>query len=76
MYPEDTKDPKKTHGKLRLMCEANPLAFVVKEAGGYASTGEKPILEVDPEELHQRVPLFIGSKKDVELAERYVQGKI
>ena len=76
MYPADTKDPKKPHGKLRLMCEANPLAFVVKEAGGYASTGEKPILEVEPEELHQRVPLFIGSKKDVELAERYVQGEI
>lgn len=76
MYPADSKDPKKPHGKLRLMCEANPLAFVVKQAGGYASTGEKPILEVDPAELHQRVPLFIGSKKDVELAEKYVQGKI
>jgi fructose-1,6-bisphosphatase I len=58
------------------MCEANPLAFVAKEAGGYASDGERPILEIEPEELHQRVPLFIGSKKDVELAERYVQGKI
>jgi len=76
MYPADTKDPKKPHGKLRLMCEASPLAFVVKEAGGYASTGEKPILEIEPEGLHQRVPLFIGSKKDVELAERYVQGKV
>jgi fructose-1,6-bisphosphatase I len=76
MYPADTRDPKKPHGKLRLMCEANPLSFVVKEAGGYASNGEGPILEIEPEELHQRVPLFIGSKKDVELAERYVQGKI
>ena len=76
MYPADTKDPKKPHGKLRLMCEANPLAFVVKEAGGYASNGEKPILEIEPDELHQRVPLFIGSKKDVELAERYVRGEI
>ncbi|MBW2036269.1 MAG: class 1 fructose-bisphosphatase [Deltaproteobacteria bacterium] len=75
MYPADTRDPKKPHGKLRLMCEANPLAFVVKEAGGYASTGEKPILEIEPEELHQRVPLFIGSRKDVELAEKYVQGQ-
>jgi fructose-1,6-bisphosphatase I len=75
MYPADTKDPKKPHGKLRLMCEANPLAFVVKEAGGYASTLEKPILEIEPEELHQRVPLFIGSKEDVELAERYVRGE-
>jgi fructose-1,6-bisphosphatase I len=75
MYPADTRDPKKPHGKLRLMCEANPMAFVVKEAGGYASTGEKPILEIEPEELHQRVPLFIGSKKDVELAEQYVRGE-
>ncbi|MBW2565883.1 MAG: class 1 fructose-bisphosphatase [Deltaproteobacteria bacterium] len=76
MYPSDTKDPRKPHGKLRLMCEANPMAFVVTEAGGYASNGEKPILEIEPEELHQRVPLFIGSKKDVELAEEYVQGKM
>jgi fructose-1,6-bisphosphatase I len=76
MYPADTKDPKKPHGKLRLMCEANPLAFVAREAGGYASTGEEPILQIEPEQLHQRVPLFIGSKKDVELAEKYVQGKI
>ncbi len=76
MYPADTKDSKKPHGKLRLMCEANPLAFVAREAGGYASNGEKPILEIEPDELHQRVPLFIGSKEDVELAEGYVQGKI
>ena len=76
MYPADTKDPKKPHGKLRLMCEANPLAFVVKQAGGYASTAEKPILEIEPEDIHQRVPLFIGSKKDVELAEKYVRGEI
>ncbi|MBW2260284.1 MAG: class 1 fructose-bisphosphatase [Deltaproteobacteria bacterium] len=76
MYPADTRDPKKPHGKLRLMCEASPLAFVVREAGGYASNGEKPILEIEPEELHQRVPLFIGSKEDVELAERYVKGEM
>jgi fructose-1,6-bisphosphatase I len=76
MYPADSKDPKKPHGKLRLMCEANPLAFVAREAGGYASNGERSILEIEPEELHQRVPLFIGSKEDVELAERYVRGEI
>ena len=76
MYPADTKDPKKPHGKLRLMCEANPMAFVIKEAGGYASDGKKPILEIEPEDLHQRTPLFIGSKGDVELAEKYVQGKV
>ncbi|MBW1818469.1 MAG: class 1 fructose-bisphosphatase, partial [Deltaproteobacteria bacterium] len=62
-------------GKLRLMVEANPLAMVVEEAGGYASDGNGPILGVEPTELHQRVPLFIGSKADVELAERYISGR-
>ncbi|HIC85092.1 MAG TPA: class 1 fructose-bisphosphatase [Desulfobacterales bacterium] len=75
MYPADLKDPKKPHGKLRLMLEANPLAMVVKEAGGYASDGHGPILEIEPKELHQRTPLFIGSKKDVELAEEVISGK-
>ncbi len=75
MYPADSKDPKKPHGKLRLMVEANPLAMVVKEAGGYASDGNGPILEIEPRELHQRTPLFIGSKKDVEFAEAFLSGK-
>jgi fructose-1,6-bisphosphatase I len=75
MYPADIKDPKKPHGKLRLMVEANPLAMVVKQAGGYASDGKGPILELQPNELHQRVPLYIGSKKDVELAEEFLAGK-
>lgn len=75
MYPADSKDPKKPNGKLRLMVEANPLAMVVEQAGGYASNGKGPILEMHPEELHQRVPLFIGSKEDVLLAERYMRGE-
>jgi fructose-1,6-bisphosphatase I len=75
MYPADTKDPKKPHGKLRLMVEANPLAMVVEQAGGYASDGHGPILEIQPSELHQRVPLYIGSKKDVQLAEEFLSGK-
>ena len=75
MYPADLKDPKKPTGKLRLMVEANPLAMVVREAGGYASDGHGPILEIQPNELHQRVPLYIGSKKDVELAEEFISGK-
>jgi fructose-1,6-bisphosphatase I len=75
MYPADNRDPKKPTGKLRLMVEANPLAMVVKEAGGYASDGHGPILQIDPIELHQRVPLYIGSKKDVELAEAFISGK-
>ncbi|MBW1703970.1 MAG: class 1 fructose-bisphosphatase [Deltaproteobacteria bacterium] len=75
MYPADIKDPKKPTGKLRLMVEANPLAMVIKEAGGYASDGHGPILDINPTELHQRVPLYIGSKKDVELAEAFISGK-
>ena len=75
MYPADNKDPKKSTGKLRLMVEANPLAFVVEEAGGYASNGHGPILDIEPSELHQRVPLYIGSKQDVKLAEAYISGK-
>jgi fructose-1,6-bisphosphatase I len=68
-YPADAKNP---HGKLRLLYEASPLAFVVKAAGGDASTGRQPILEVVPSELHQRVPLYIGSKLDVMDALRMV----
>ncbi len=75
MYPADKKDPKKPRGKLRLMVEANPLAMVVKEAGGYASDGTDPILNIEPTEFHQRVPLFIGSRKDVEMAEEFISGR-
>jgi fructose-1,6-bisphosphatase I len=75
MYPADKKDPKKPSGKLRLMVEANPLAMVAQEAGGYASNGLGPILDIDPGALHQRTPLYIGSKKDVELAEAVISGK-
>ena len=75
MYPADLKDPKKPTGKLRLMVEANPLSMVVKEAGGYASDGYGPILAIQPKDLHQRVPLYIGSKKDVEVAEKFISGK-
>jgi fructose-1,6-bisphosphatase I len=76
MYPADKKDPKKPTGKLRLMCECNPLAFVVQQAGGHASTGVQNILDVDPNELHQRVPLYIGSKEDVLVAEKYLKAGI
>lgn len=75
MYPADHKDPKKPMGKLRLMVEANPLAMVIKEAGGYASDGHGPILDIDPQELHQRTPLYIGSREDVEIAESFISGK-
>lgn len=66
MYPADNRDPSKPHGKLRLMCEAAPMSFIVEQAGGMAIDGERRILDITPEHLHQRVPLFIGSKNDVE----------
>jgi fructose-1,6-bisphosphatase I len=75
MYPADSKDPMKPHGKLMLMCEVSPLAFVVEQAGGAASTGLERVLDVQPQHLHQRVPVFIGSPADVALAEEFVQGK-
>jgi fructose-1,6-bisphosphatase I len=72
MYPADLKDPKKTTGKLRLLVEANPLGMVVKQAGGYASDGRGPILEIQPDELHQRTPLYIGSLEDVKFVESFM----
>ena len=66
MYPLDYKSPDHPHGKLRLMCEASPMAFLAEQAGGAASDGRQRILEIVPESLHARVPLFIGSAKDVE----------
>jgi len=75
MYPADNKDPKKPSGKLRLMVEGNPLAMVVNEAGGYASDGNRPILDIEPKEFHQRTPLYIGSVEDVKLAEEFISGK-
>lgn len=75
LYPSDKKDPKKPHGKLRLMCECNPLAFIVEHAGGTASTGHSRILEVVPDDLHQRVPLIISSKEEVRIALEFIQGK-
>lgn len=71
LYPAETDKPE---GKLRLLYEANPLAMVVEQAGGRASTGTTRILDVEPKSLHQRVPLFIGSRDDVALAEEFVQG--
>lgn len=72
LYPGETDKPE---GKLRLLYEANPLAFVVEQAGGKASTGTSRIMEVEPKKLHQRVPLIIGSRLDVEQAEAYIQGR-
>jgi len=69
-YPLDAKCRDKG-GKLRLMYEANPMSFLVEQAGGAASTGRQRMLEVQPQHLHQRVPVFLGSKREVEAAVRY-----
>jgi fructose-1,6-bisphosphatase I len=65
MYPKDTKDPAKA-GKLRLMYEANPMSFIVEQAGGMSSTGRERIMDLQPEDLHQRVPVILGSRNEVE----------
>jgi fructose-1,6-bisphosphatase I/sedoheptulose-1,7-bisphosphatase/fructose-1,6-bisphosphatase I len=70
MYPKDCKDPGKP-GRLRLLYEANPMAMLIEQAGGAASTGRCRILDVQPEALHQRVPVILGSKNEVERLERY-----
>ncbi|WCE05771.1 class 1 fructose-bisphosphatase [Pseudoxanthomonas sp. JBR18] len=70
IYPWDAKDASKA-GKLRLMYEANPMGMLVEQAGGLASTGRERILDIQPDQLHQRVPVFIGSREEVEAAERY-----
>lgn len=67
MYPEEKRRP---DGKLRLMCEANPLAYLAEQAGGMATDGRMRILEKIPDKLHARTPLYIGSKKDVEAVNR------
>jgi fructose-1,6-bisphosphatase I len=69
-YPSRSERPQ---GKLRLLYEAAPLAFLAKQAGGYASDGHRDILEVVPESLHQRIPLFIGDKRLVEKAEELLR---
>jgi fructose-1,6-bisphosphatase I len=71
-YPPNTKTPR---GKLRLLYEASPLAFIMEQAGGAAIDGHMRILDVQPTELHQRTPLYIGSKSDVELANGVIAGK-
>ena len=72
LYPGDSQAPK---GKLRLLYEAAPLAFIIEQAGGAASDGSQPIMDLQADELHQRTPLFIGSKKDVETLEEFTAGK-
>jgi fructose-1,6-bisphosphatase I len=65
MYPADTKEPIKP-GRLRLMYEANPMSFIVEQAGGSASTGRQRIMDIAPADIHQRVPVILGSRNEVE----------
>jgi len=69
MYPADSRNP---YGKLRLQYECNPMAFIVEQAGGRASNGKIRILEVQPDKLHQRMPIFIGSEEDVRMVEKFI----
>jgi len=71
MYPAGKKSPE---GKLRLGYECAPMAFIAEQAGGRASTGKGRILDVRPSRLHQRIPLYIGSKEDVAMAEKFLAG--
>jgi fructose-1,6-bisphosphatase I len=71
-YPADTRNPQKPHGKLRLLYEALPMAYIIEQAGGYGSTGTSPLLEVQPTELHERTPLFLGNRELVEKAEEFI----
>ena len=75
MYPADSQDPHKPNGKLRLLCEAAPLAFIAEQAGGAATDGTQRILDIKAKELHERVPLYIGCKADVEKAMEILQEK-
>src|SRR5438067_1988797 len=70
LYPRDTKPPAKA-GRLRLLYEANPIAFIVEQAGGRASTGTGHVLETTPEALHQRIGFIFGSRAEVERIEAY-----
>ena len=70
MYPADARDLEMP-GKLRLMYEANPMAFIVEQAGGAATDGRQRILDIQPTKLHQRVPVFLGSKNEVERVTSY-----
>ena len=70
MYPADARNVKNV-GRIRLMYEANPMSMLVEQAGGAATNGLIPLMDVKPERLHMRVPVFLGSKEEVERVTRY-----
>ena len=73
LYPGDKRNPR---GKLRLLYEAVPLAYIVEQAGGCASDGFRRILDIQPKSLHDRVPLIIGSEGDVKTCEKFIRGEM
>ncbi|TDR79892.1 class 1 fructose-bisphosphatase [Paludibacterium purpuratum] len=72
MYPRDAREPEKP-GKLRLMYEGNPMAFIIEQAGGLATNGQQRILDIQPTGLHERVAVFLGSSEEVEIVTGYHQ---
>ena len=70
LYPPTDKNPE---GKLRLLYEANPVAFIAEQAGGFATAGRQRILEIEPTEIHQRTPLIVGGKSEMEAFEHFVR---
>ena len=72
-YPGDKKNP---NGKLRLLYEGAPMSFIMEQAGGLSTTGEQRVMEISPEIVHQRVPVIMGSKNDIqEVIEAYANWK-
>jgi fructose-1,6-bisphosphatase I len=72
MYPWDQREPNKP-GKLRLMYEANPMSFLIEQAGGASINGQEQILQLQPKQLHERVSLILGSKNEVDRVLAYHQ---
>ena len=72
LYPADTRDPLKPKGKLRLMCEANPMSFIAEQAGGLSTTGKERVMDIQPKHIHQRVPLIVGSPEDVKIYQDFL----
>jgi fructose-1,6-bisphosphatase I len=73
MYPMDYKDMKKPRGKLRMLYEASPMAMIMEQAGGMATNGQTPILDIQPTELHERTPVFLGSREEVVQAGEFIR---
>jgi fructose-1,6-bisphosphatase I len=69
IYPASKRYP---NGKLRLMYECNPLSFIIEQAGGMATNGKQRIMEVVPRDIHQRTPIFIGSKQNVQMVHSFL----